>query len=307
MCDMLSLYSIGNLTSKKKKQLENNDEFMRWYYYLLDFSMNRFIIEGLPDSCDEKTIKESLIFRGGFCLFKEDISKGLLSLPCNPTSELTIYGYSRKVNVFGFNGYNKTIDVNIDGECNENKGFYIKEYKRGIPLIQYILGYSTKISDCMRTLDVMRYKLKRPYIVVASEEVIPTVKKYFEKVEENENYIISSGIFDANKVQAINLEQSDNSIKNVRELIEWYFSQFLNICGVSTSPQSDKKERLLVDEIHSNDESTEYNVNSIVDYINYQLDFANITYGTNIKFKLNETSENDMAIEQDEEQEHETF
>lgn len=299
MYDMLSMYAIGNLTSKKKKLLENNDEFMRWYYYLLDFAMNRFIIEGLPDSCDEKTIKESLIFRGGFCLCKEEVSKGLLSLPCNPTSELTIYGYSRKVNVFGFNGYNKTIDINIDGEFDENKGFYIKEYKRGLPLINYILGYATKIADCMRTLDIMRFKLKRPYLVVASEEVIPTVKKYFEKVENNDDYIISSGIFDSNKVQAINLEQSDNSIKNVRELIEWYLSQYLNICGVSTSPQTDKKERLLVDEVHANDESTEFNLKTIVEYINYQLDFANRAYGTNIQFELNEQSETEYIPKED--------
>lgn len=291
MYDMITMYAMGNLTNKKKKDLKNNDEFLRWYYILLNFALDRFVFSGIPDSCDEKTIKESLVYRGGFVLFKEDTSKGILSLPCQPSSKLNIYGYSQEVNAYGMNGFNKTIAVNLENETDENKGFYIKEFKRGLPMIHYVMGYAEKIADCMRTLDIMRFHLKRPYIITASEEVVPTVKKYFDNVKSNEEFIISSGVFDSSKVDSIDIQQSDSAITNVRELIEWYLNQFKEICGISSSPQTDKKERLLVDEVHANDESTEFTVHGIVDYIQYQLDFANIAYGTNIRIELNEQSE----------------
>jgi hypothetical protein len=137
----------------------------------------------------------------------------------------------------------------------------------------------------MRTIDTERFHLKRPYLVTAKEEVVPTVKKYFDKMNDNEEYIVSTGIFDASDVNALPISLPTGALKDTEELVDWYLNQFLTLCGLNNNQDANKKERLIVDEVNANNESIDTNIEPMIQYLQEQLDEVNKIYSTDITVK----------------------
>ena len=290
--------------AKKKTQLQNYVQFWDSFEKLANIGINRYKLSGeYPETLDERTILQSLFWYGSFGLVNDN---GVwLSLPAMPASDLTVYGYARKINVFGRNGYNKTFEViQYNGEDKlvndgvsdvtlfDKRGFWILEKKLIYPLARTAILSAERIADSMRSLDVMRVKMKNPNVVFTIEEMRRTVEEYFKNVKENDELIISTGVFDPSKVAVESLEFNPESVKVMRELVEWYEAKYLSYCGINSNPASDKKERLLVDEINANDEETENNVNKEVEYMNDQLERVNKVTGWSLRMEVAYENEN---------------
>lgn len=291
----LSQAEIG----KKLTKMKNDQEFIVWFTNLIEKANNRYKVSGLPDTCNERVILQSILWYGTFVLF--EMNGSILSLPCRAGQNLSLYGDFDKGYVFGRNGFNKEIKLTIpNGESptvlknnsgitmgKEGTGVYIRERKNPYPFINFVYLYAQRIGDTMRTLDVQRNMIKRPYMITAQEEVLPTVKKWLNNKNENEEMIVSTGVFDANAVQAIPLTISSDDLKATRELVEWYQAQYDMLCGIQNNSKTDKKANLLESEMESNTESTFKEIQDNVDYMNQQLEVANSQFGTNIKVEVN--------------------
>lgn len=301
----IDLTNCSATKTKKKTLLQNRAEFWQWFAYLAEMGINRYKITGeYPDTLDERTILQSLFWYGSFALFSDN---GVwLSLPAMPASDLTVYGYPRKVNAFGRNGYFKNIGlIQYNGDetavnkgvsgvgVKDKTGFWVQEKKFRYPLAHSAVITADRVSDTMRSLDVMRNRLKTPYVFFAVEELQRTVQKYLEDIEQNDKAIVTTGVFDPSKVQVEQLDYNPENIKVARELVEWYLAQYLNLCGINSNPASDKQERLLVDEINANDEETENNVNSCVEFMNAQLEKVNEYTGWSMKMEVNYNDRNE--------------
>lgn len=298
--------------AQKKTEWQNRREFWQWLAYFSEMGINRYKITGdYPDTLDERTILQSIFWYGSFCLFNDN---GVwLSLPALPASDLTLYGYPRKVNVFGKNGYNKTIGLiqyNGDEEqvnkgvsdipVYDKRGFWIQEKKFCYPLANSAIIKAEQVADTMRSIDVMRVLLKTPFVVFCIEEMRRTVEEYFKKIDRNEALIVTTGVFDPAKVQVQPLEFNPENVKTARELVEWYLAQYLNWCGVNSNPASDKAERLLVDEVNANDEETDNNVAPTVDWMNAQLERVNDITGWSMKMEVNYEQNKDIRRDSEE-------
>lgn len=285
-------------TNKRIAQFKNQVEFMNALNRLVEKAMARYDFEGLPATVDDRVLKMSLLYHGSVCFFEKD--GGILALPCTVNESPNLYGMYRSVYVWGRNGFNDTIPLFIPGADDVsllNKGFYnlnqdkkprgvyVRENKMTYPFINYCIVYAEKISDTMRSIDTIRKNIKRPFVVTAEEQLVPTVKKFFEDRDDNIEYIVSSGVFPADKVSILPIETNVESLKSATDLIEWYYNDFDNLCKKNSNANPDKRERLLVDEVNSNNESKEADEDSFRSYLTEQLDFVNECLGTNIKLK----------------------
>ena len=292
------LIDIMNAPSGKKiAKMKNNIEFMNWFHLLERYAQYRYEFEGLPDTVNERVLKQALLWYGSCAFFDKD--DALFCLPARATQDFNVYGDPCYAWVYGRNGYNEQIGLYIKGQDEtkfitkgvsgqthtKGKGVFVRENYNFYPFINYVNAYACKLTDTARTLDTERFHLKRPYLVTAKEEVVPTVKKYFDKVNENEEYVISTGIFDANDVNALPISLPSGALKDTEELQDWYVNQFLTICGLNNNQDSNKKERLLVDEVNANNESIDMNIKPMIEYLQEQLDDVNKVYGTNITVK----------------------
>ena len=292
-------YGHGKMTAKKLTKFKNDLVFQNVFSRLLIKAMNRWHFEGLPDTMDERTIKLASIYYCGAELFENNGS--VLSLPAVPDGGgLNIYGNFNKFWVFSRNAlFNKKVDTYIRGSEEDAflnrgtsgilgskapKGVFIWENAIRYPFINLIIYYAQAIADSMRAIDVCRANIKSPFIITAEESIVNTVRGFFKDRDRNEEYIISSGIFPADKIQIMPIEANESALQSCIQLIEWLQSQYDELCGIDTNTQIDKKgENLISDELDINDMRTELNVDACVKEINKNLNDFNRLFGYNIK------------------------
>lgn len=304
--------NLGGKAVKQNKlaSMKNQITFQNVFARLVKKGLSRYEIEGLPDTCSERVVKMSLLYHGSVGFFEKEGS--VLALPAAPGSGITLNGDFTKMWVYGRNGFNEEIPLYIPGGENsktvaqastgikvtsEKRGVWVRENEIVYPFLNYCIDYADKISDTMRTLDIARFYLKRPGIFVAEEQAVASLKKFFDSMENNQPYdIVSTGIYDVTKVNLLQIEQNPDNVKGCTDLIEWYMNDFDNLCFKNSNSNPDKKERLLVDEVNSNNESTDAQGNSFLEYLQEQFDFVNECLGTNITVKLNKEDKEDDDI-----------
>lgn len=294
----------GKKTRKKLNQYKNCIVFQNTFARYVQDALQRYEFGGVPDTISERVLKQSLLWYGGVTIFEKDGS--LLALPSVPTGDgYNIYGDPSKVWVFARNGqFNKDVDVFIHGSdesaflsrgMNGNKasknpkGVYIWENALRYPFINQTMFYARAVADTMRTLDTCRVNIKQPYIVVAEESTVNTVKQYFASRDNNEEFIISSGVFPVDKVNLMPIVANAENLTACTSLIEWYENQYKMLCGVENNLQMDKKgENLIKEEVEINEEYTQFSVDKSIEYIRRGLEDVNKLFGVNITVKEKE-------------------
>lgn len=293
-------------TAKKLAKYKNKVEFQNIFSLLCNEALAQIPkIEGLPESCSERVIKESILWHGGFVIFNK--GGAVLALPGHPTGNFTLYGDPVAANVYGRNGMCEEVKLYIpNGDDSvvrnqtgggvapaEGTGVWVRANQMVFPFINYVLEYSDKIADSLRTLDIVRSNLKRPYIVSAEESIINTVKAFFNSRENNEEFIISSGVFPADKIKLLPFETTSDSIRDVTMLIEWYMSQFHQIIAVNSPSTVDKKAEITTAELNSHAGIEQLHMTMIEEVMQRDIDFANEKLGLSMSLKVPET-ENPM-------------
>ncbi len=303
-------------TNKKIAKYKNIIEFNNVFNALTNEALHgRYSIENLPESCDERVVLQSLLWYGSVTFFQK--AGEVLALPGLPTANYTLYGYPTQATVWGRNGYTETVKLFIENGDNsklvrqttsgtvapiEGAGVWVRENEQAYPFINYVIEFADKIADTYRTLDITRTNIKRPYVITAEESIIESVKSFFNKRENNEEYIISSGVFPADKINLMPFDQNPENIRDCTGLIDFYYAKFRELEAISAAPATiDKKAEITIPELNQNSGAQSAINNSIVNVLQRELDFCNEKLGTNMRVvnKIKEEKEEEMEGKED--------
>lgn len=287
-------------TRKKLTAMQNRFVTQNIFFRLMETAINRYKFSGLPDTVSERVILQSLFTYGCVCFFEK--RGALLALPAAPVGDgYNIYGEPLKAWVFARNGnLNEEVNLFIDGGFNSDiltqgslstprigkaQGVLMWESKTRYPMINETLFYSERISDTLRTLDINRKWLKRPFIPVGEDSIIPSIVKMLESIEKNDDIIpVDTGVMDIEKFDMRPVEITADMINSVVSLCEWYENKYREICGIENNGQIDKKgENLIEAEVQTNDQYTDLSIDRILPVMQHYLDNVNSMFGTSIK------------------------
>ena len=288
-----------SMSVKKMAKYKNQIEFMNVFASLCNEALERYKFEGLPDTVNERVLVESLLWYGSVGFFMKN--GNVLALPGVPTAAYTLYGDPTSMIVYGRNGFNETIKLYIpNGDDSvtvrtstngvapeEGTGVWVRENKMVFPFMNYCIEYADKIADTLRTLDTTRCNIKRPYVVVAEESIVNSVKSFFNKRDANEEYIINSGVFPADKIKLLPFDTNPENLRDCTMLVEWYYNQFRQLEGIKAPSTVDKKAQVSVPELNRDEDVTNTKQETVTEYLQKQLDFVNEKLGTNISVKSN--------------------
>lgn len=287
-------------SSKKLNSFKNAFKFQNVFAALCAEAMTRYRIEGLPDTCNERVVLESLLWYGSVVFFEK--AGAIWALPGMPTADYTLNGNPTKSIVHGRNGYVEEYRLYIpqgdksfgrigtDGETAPEKGqaVWVRENYLVYPFIHHVIDFSEAIADTYRTLDVTRANIKRPYVITAEESIIESVKAFFNKRDNNEEYIISSGIFPADKINMLGLDMNPENIRDCTGLIDFYYSKFRELETISSAPATiDKKAEITIPELNQNEGAEDAIRRTVQNVLEEELDFANKCLGTSMRFVSN--------------------
>lgn len=271
-----------NKITKYKNWTEWQNTFIKW----CNVCLNLFEWDGLPDTISERYIEEALLIDGKVAL-ANDPDYGYLMLRVAPNYTFNIYGQFSKLNLYGFNGYNKNFNAYMEGSDNTDaQAVLCRDNNLMYPFMQYIVSWTDRLTQAMRGIDVASYQLKHPYIIKCEETQVTTIKNLFKNVAENEPVILGSKGLDLNTIDALDLKANPAILQQMWDNYYKLENTFRTLIGIKNNSTPNKSERLLVDEVNSDDENRLINIFCRLYQRQLFCEQVNELFGLNISCKL---------------------
>lgn len=286
----------GKKSNKKLTAMQNNLEWSNTFINLVNISLGLFKWNNLPETCNERFLEETLLFDGK-CGFANDPNFGFINLRCNETNSLNIYGQNTQCNLYGCNGYNRNFPLYVEGGDNSNAQAVIcRDNPSSYPYYLYIMQGAERLSSCMRAIDVATMQLKRPYFITCEESQRLSVERILADIDNNVPSVITSKGFNPNDIQVLQTGSNPQVLETLWESYYKHDNYVRNILGIQNNPSVDKAERLIVDEVNSNNEIIDMNIDLRLEERKKFCEQVNETFGLNISVELRHKKEEEEYV-----------
>lgn len=258
----------------KKDKTNNYYKLIYDRYKML--ALNMFRWEGLPDTIKSRHIENSL-YHNGLCIIINDENLGFISVPCNYGANLNINNEPTEVITTGYN-YIKTIKYMSDKE--KDKCQLILNNDLGIGNKEYIEYFAQKMYEVDTVIRANINQQKYPWFIPCEPKLKNSIKLMFEKVDNLEPLILADKSIISEGIQVL----TTNTPYVADKLNEYKFElerEILTFVGLNNN--FEKKERLLTNEVDSNNQFIEANIE--IQYKNRLIaqDYLNSKFGWNCK------------------------
>lgn len=262
----------AKLSKKKWNALENMKEAQLRFFQLYNLALRQFKWEGLPDTCSERFLEMCLLSRGTAMMVKED--GGYLIKGAAPGGRVNTYGDYLEMYGWGLIGNSEKYKMFIPGSSDsrnvtetfgQNLGasfnaVLCRDNWSMFPYIEYILSDAMRLADIQRSIDVAAKNLKTPVIAGIPKTLYSSVQEILDERNDNADTIFRAEGLDLDSVKLFDLKPNVETPRALRELYEWVENRNHTIFGIETATQTDKEERLLVDEVNATKGVADLNV-----------------------------------------------
>ena len=268
---------IDEYMEAQRKRLQNNTSGQLYYQELLLKKLfSRFEFE-LPEHWDTSYFLTTLFIEGHLAI--TDTALGVLPLRCSYTG---INVFNRPTDIIISNPVLGSLRRKIDDDSILLKIQY--DYNGVMPIIN---RYAGLLAECDSSISVNLRNSKVAMIAKASNKAqAKTLEATFDTIDKGKPVVIVSA--DAVNQEDLWYMPVKNSFiaNDIQELKRSIISEFLTEIGVNNNNAQNKKERLIVDEVNSNDTETQLNIIHWKENIDEGFEAANKMFGLNLKCEL---------------------
>lgn len=194
---------------------------------------------------------EQTLYEYGKACFVNDPEIGLKVLKVNPSDKVNIYNLPIKVNAFSFE-YNKMFDF--------DDIVYILNNEIEKPTIESLKLFAFRLYDTERTIDVNLNAQKTPVLIEGDTKSILTLKNAYMQFTGNMPVLYGNKTFElSNKLNVLKTD-APFIIDKLDIHKHQIFNEALTILGIDNA-NTDKKERLITNEVESNEDLVNYYLN----------------------------------------------
>lgn len=238
-----------------------------------------FTWKGLDDVAGNgasRFLEQSLYDYGRAC-FVKDPELGFLALRVNPSDKLNIYELPIRVMAWSI-GYEK--------HFNFNDIVYIMNNEIQKPTFESLQLFAYRLYETERTIDINLHAQKTPVLIEGDTKTILTLKNVYMQYSGNVPFIFGNKQFDiSNKLNVLKTD-APFVIDKLDIHKHQIFNDALTVMGIDNA-NTDKKERLITNEVESNNELITYYLNCWYKTRKKACDEINKKFGLNIKIELN--------------------
>lgn len=252
-----------------------------WYNFnrlkLKAISMFEWI--NLPKEIDERYLELMLCQNGYVCFFKDQLVPDVdtyFALQCTLGGRFNVYNIPTVYQIYTASGYNARRTAEDSVIIYNNL-----LHSPTVPLLMY---HAYNIANVERTIEINLNQLKRPYIFLVPENQRYTFIKLVNDIKNNQDVIIGNKDLNLDNVNPINTITPNNTL-DLYTLKKRYYNEALTDMGINNL-NVDKKERLVSDEVSSNDEDVLINRNSMLYARKMACKQINDMFGLNIDVKF---------------------
>ena len=250
-------------------QRANDLTFIKYFTQFFNLTLNIFKWEDTGE-VESRFIERTLI-ENGYCFVYQDNDYGLICMPCS---------------LIGLNIYNEPTHIQITSplisktlEVDDGVLIYNNYTKTG--LIPIIMNYVDRLTEIETTINTNIYLQKTPYIIVADKKTEKSIREVANQITNNEPVIVvKSSIVENLQNLTLNTNFVADKLLEIKQKIE---NEFLTFIGLNNNSQTDKKERLIVDEVNANNDYINRNVDILYNAREIACKKINEKFGVNWK------------------------
>lgn len=270
---------MGKLKETDLAMIINNQTYINYLDRLKLIACSLFTWEGLDEVAGfgASRFLEMSLYENGRACFVKDKDLGYLALKVNPSDKLNVYNLPEKVLAWSI-GYSKNYKF--------DDVVYIMNNLLELPTSTTINLFAYRLYETERTIDTNLIAQKTPVLIEGDTKTILTLKNTYMSFSGNTPFIFGNKDYNIN--QKLNALKTDAPylIDKLEIHKHEIWNEALTFLGIDNA-NTDKKERLITDEVESNNELINYYLNCFYKTRKQACDMINEKYGLNIKIKLN--------------------
>lgn len=250
-------------------------------------AMSIFEWENLPDSMDSRYLEYCLYAQGQAGIL-HTTEYGFVNTKATIQGELNLYGLPTAVNCYSYgriaeqrrvyNGITKP-DNDINSECILVQNTWDRK-----PTMTMMSLFALRLYEAERSCDVSVKNSKRSRLILTTENQRLTMENMFREYDSNVPYIFG----DSDNFKMGSIESIDISSAFVANDLMLYKKEIWNeaLTALGIDNFSNKRERLISDEINTNNEIINLNLMSFLAPRKKACEQFNQKYGMNIDVKV---------------------
>ena len=245
-----------------------------YFEHLMSLALSRFEWEGLPNGLTSRIIEKQIISTGLVMFFKDD--DGVYKcLRASGTGKYNIYNEPTEYMVYGVE-FEKTIRV--------DDGVLIRNNPRNHGDENILMYWANYLNEVQKTKAVNLDVQKTPYIIKTDKHNLLSWKNIMKQIQQYKRAIftkketLKGDDLDALQLDAPFLLDVLQDDKNAT------MQEVLTYLGINNA-NTDKRERLVVDEVNSNNDFIETNLQLMLEQRKMSVEIINEKYGLNMSVR----------------------
>ena len=275
------------MKENEMSMLTNNATYIDYLNRLRLLATSLFTWENLDEVAGfgaSRFLEQSLFDNGRACFVKDD-ELGFMVLKVNPSDKLNVYKLPTRVMAWSI-GYEKNYDF--------DDVVYIMNNELQLPTSQTINLIAYRLYETERTIDTNLIAQKTPILIEGDTKTILTLKNVYMQYSGNTPFIFGNKQFDiSNKLNVLKTDAPyliDKLTIHKHEL----WNEALTYLGIDNA-NTDKKERLITDEVESNNDLINFYLNCFYKTRKQACELINEKFLKDSDLKISITLNKDIA------------
>ena len=270
---------MGRIKETDLSMLINNKTYIDYLNRLKLIAVSLFTWKGLDEVAGygASRFMEMNLYEFGKSCFLKDNELGFKVLRAMPDDKYNIYYLPNRVRAYSL-GYNKMY--------NFDELIYVMNNELELPTLDTISLFAYRLFDTERTIDVNLTAQKTPVLIEGDTKTILTLKNVYMQYTGNTPFIFGNKQFDiSNKLNVLKTDAPYliDKLENHKHEI---WNECMTYLGINNA-NTDKKERLITDEVESNNDLINFYLNCFYKTRKEACDLINKKYNLKIEIELN--------------------
>lgn len=257
---MRKLKKKGLNTEFEEAQILNASTYNDYLARMRKIALSMFEWQNLPATMNSRYLELCLYYKGQAALLYDD-DYGFINTQAADSGYINIYGLPTRINCFSYE-YNQMRELyvpDVNSAKNQECILVMNNYER-IPTAATISLFANRMSEAQRTADINVQAQRTPVLILGDKPQELTLRNLYAQYDGNSPVIFGN----QNQLTTDSMQVLKTDAPFVAtELMEYkmqIWNEFLTFLGVNNL--AEKRERLISNEVDSNNELVNLNLQS---------------------------------------------
>lgn len=242
--------------------LLNTETYIDYLERMKKVALAMFEWKNLPSTMDARFLEMCLFYNGQAAMFYDE-NYGYINSMAADGGYINIYGLPTELQCYSYRfNQKRSLYMSDTGEEKDKECILVMNNYERVPTCATVNLFALRLAEAQRTADVNVKAQRTPILITTDQKQHFTLKKMYEEYDGNAPAIFADkNIITPDALKAIKTDAPFIAI-DIMEYKREIWNEFLTFMGISNL--SEKRERMISNEVDSNNELVNLNLQSLL-------------------------------------------